>query len=95
MLAVLAAVIQKTKAITGYGLLKGKNMRLNRWLWLMLLVILAAGCETNYHGPEYMDRSTRLPPSFWDNSGNTSEMGVPGQDCFTRRADNVMPTKLS
>ena len=40
----------------------------NRWLLLPLLAILAGGCTTNYHGPEFHEGSPSTPPSLWDNA---------------------------
>ena len=52
-------------------------MKLNRWLLLPFLAIMAGGCTTNYHGPDYRGDPSRLPPALWDNTLNGGATNAP------------------
>jgi hypothetical protein len=52
-------------------------MKLNHWLLLPSLVMVASGCATNYHGPQSSENQKHLPPALWDNTINTQD-NIPG-----------------
>ncbi len=64
-------------------------MKMNGWLLLPLLVMLVAGCETNYHGPAHMNNSMGMPPSFWDHTANMSETGARVSSDFIEKSSDV------
>jgi len=52
-------------------------MKLNCLLLLPFLTILAGGCTTNYHGPDFQGDPNILPPTLWDNTLNGDETNAP------------------
>src|ERR1700734_2718925 len=53
-------------------------MKPNRWLLLLFLGILAGGCTTNYHGPDFNGNPERWPAPLWDNNTlNGGETNAP------------------
>ena len=59
-------------------------MKLNRLLLLAFLTMVAGGCATNYHGPEYYESPNNLPPALWDNVLNCGETNAPVSSIGTR-----------
>ena len=62
-------------------------MKLNHWLLIPGLILVASGCATDYHGPQASETQRHLPPALWDNTINTQD-GVHGPQMGWQMTDD-------